>query len=224
MNLSQAQEFFPLCFWEQEVASLSIVYILINDAMPGYIKIGRTETSVTQRMGELDKTSIPLPFQCFYAARVGDYAKVERALHTAFGDSRVRASREFFRLDPYKAKVVLELLALEDMTPSDGVATDEEGREALQRASRLGSRFSFEKYLIPVGAVLHHSQDRSITCTVVDASTVNFFGETVSISRATGLANLQRGGSSTSFAGPNYWLYEDESLASIRGRLDEDWQ
>jgi len=202
---------------------MSIVYILINDAMPGYIKIGRTETSVIQRMGELDKTSVPLPFECFYAARVDDYAKVERALHTAFGDARVRASREFFRLDPYKAKVVLELIALEDMTPSDGVATDDEGREALRRASRQGSRFSFAKYLIPVDAVLRHSQDRNIICTVVDGTNVDFLGETVSISRATGLANLQRGGSSTSFAGPNYWLYEDESLASIRERLDEAW-
>ena len=74
--------------------------------MPGYIKIGRTETSVSQRMSELDKTSMPLPFQCYFAARVEDYARVEKTLHTAFGDQRVRQSREFFKMDPYKAKVV----------------------------------------------------------------------------------------------------------------------
>jgi hypothetical protein len=42
---------------------LSIVCTLTNESMPGYIKIGRTGTSVEQRMRELDKTSTPLPFQ-----------------------------------------------------------------------------------------------------------------------------------------------------------------
>jgi hypothetical protein len=202
---------------------MSIVYILTNESMPGYIKIGRTDTSVQQRMAELDKTSVPLPFQCFYAARVDDYAKVERTLHTAFGDARVRASREFFQLDPYRAKVVLELIAIEDVTPSDDTATDDEGREALERLARRGTRFNFLEYGIPVGSILQHAQDQSITCAVVDEQNVDFRGETVSISRAAGLANLERGGSSTSLAGTNYWLFHDETLASIRQRLNKDW-
>lgn len=202
---------------------MSIVYILTNESMPGYIKIGRTDTSVEQRMAELDRTSVPLPFQCFYAARVEDYGRVERTLHTAFGDARVRASREFFRLDPYKAKVVLELIALEDVTPRDDTATDEEGREALERAVRRGVRFNFFEYGIPEGSVLRHAQDQSITCIVVDPQNVEFRGEVVSISKAAGLANLERGGSSTSLTGPNYWLFEDETLSSIRTRLNGDW-
>jgi hypothetical protein len=44
-----------------------IVYVLTNEAM---VKIGRTTTSVEQRIKELDNTSLPLPFQCFYAAEV----------------------------------------------------------------------------------------------------------------------------------------------------------
>ena len=202
---------------------MSIVYILTNEAMPGYIKIGRTETSVEQRMAELDKTSVPLPFQCFYAAKVDDFARVERTLHTAFGDSRVRPSREFFQLDPYKAKVVLELIALEDVTPRDDSATDEEGREALQKASRRGFRFNFADYGIPIGSTLHHSQDKNITCQVVDATNVEFRGDVVSISRAAGLANIERGGSSSFLNGANYWLFEEETLSSIRERLNGDW-
>lgn len=30
------------------------IYILINEAMPGYTKVGKTTTSVEQRMRELD--------------------------------------------------------------------------------------------------------------------------------------------------------------------------
>lgn len=190
--------------------------------MPGYIKIGRTETSVAQRMAELDKTSVPLPFQCFYAARVGDFAKVERALHTAFGDARVRPSREFFKLDPYRAKVLLELIALEDVTPIDDESIDVEGQDALEKVIRKGSRFDFSEYGIPVGAVLRHAQSPEITCLVEDDQTVNYRGESMSLSRAAGQANLDRGGRSTSFAGPRFWVYEGETLSSRRERLEED--
>lgn len=203
---------------------MSIVYILTNEAMPGYIKIGRTETSVSQRMSELDKTSVPLPFQCFYAARVDDFAKVERALHTAFGDTRVRASREFFQLDPYKAKVVLELIAIEDVTPVDDPTADPEGHEALERIVRKGSRFDLTQYGVPIGAVLQHAQDPQITCVVEDNQTVNYRGQSMSLSRAAGQANLDRGGQSTSFAGPRFWVFEGETLSSRRARLEGDWE
>ena len=202
---------------------MSIVYILTNEAMPGYIKIGRTETSVSQRMSELDKTSMPLPFQCYFAARVEDYARVEKTLHTAFGDQRVRQSREFFKMDPYKAKVILELLVLEDVTPRDDASLDTEGKDALEKASRVGARYNMDKYGIPNGSVLQYTSDTNITCKVVDGKTVEFLGELVSISRAAVLANASRGGSATTLSGPLWWLFEGETLASLRGRLDDEW-
>jgi hypothetical protein len=65
---------------------MSFVYTLINEAMSGLIKIGRTTTSVKQRISELNAPAgIPLPFTCYYAARVEDCVKVERKLHEAFG-------------------------------------------------------------------------------------------------------------------------------------------
>ena len=42
-----------------------IVYVLTNEAMEGMVKIGRTTTSVEQRIRELDNTSMPLPFCVF---------------------------------------------------------------------------------------------------------------------------------------------------------------
>jgi hypothetical protein len=40
--------------------SEGIIYILINEGMPGYTKVGKTSTSVEQRMKELDTTGVPL--------------------------------------------------------------------------------------------------------------------------------------------------------------------
>lgn len=202
---------------------MSIVYILTNESMPGYIKIGRTETSVIQRMAELDKTSVPLPFQCYYAARVENFASVERTLHTAFGDFRVRPSREFFRMDPYKAKVILELLALEDLTPRDDQGIDAEGQEALEKAGRSRVRFNMSKYGIQPGTVLQYSSDPSITCQVFDDHQVDFRGQVVSLSRAAVLANEERGGTATALSGPIWWLHDGETLAAVRERLDDEW-
>lgn len=195
---------------------MSIVYILTNEAMPGYIKIGRTDTSVEQRMRELDKTSVPLPFQCYYAARVEDYVKLEKALHTAFGDHRVRSNREFFRLDPYRAKVVIELLAKEDVTPKEDFFDDPESAEALEKAVKSTGRYNFFKYGIPAGAVLEYSRDRSLTGVVIDEFTMEFQGQLVSPSRAAVLANRSLGGTATAMQGPSLWIYNDESLSAIR--------
>lgn len=195
---------------------MSIVYILTNEAMPGYIKIGRTSTSVEQRMKELDKTSTPLPFQCYYAARVEDDQKLERTLHSAFGDHRVRSSREFFRLDPYKARVVIELLALEDLTPKEDVFEDTESEAAVQKATRVSGRYNFTENGIPVGSIVEYASDRSSVATVNDDNNVMFLGQVMSPSKAAVLANAQRGGTATAISGPISWLYEGETLANIR--------
>ena len=91
-----------------------IVYILTNECMPGLIKIGRTTTSVEQRMRELYTTSVPYPFSCFFAVTVEKGEFVEKKLHFAFGDHRVPSNREFFRIDPNRVKVVLELVAIKE--------------------------------------------------------------------------------------------------------------
>ena len=87
-------------------------------------------------MSELDRTSVPLPFQCYYAARVPNNVLVEKTLHAAFADFRVWQSREFFRMDPYKAQVIIELVAIENVTPSEVEVSDDEGSETWTAAQK----------------------------------------------------------------------------------------
>jgi hypothetical protein len=94
-----------------------IIYILTNDAMPGFIKIGKTSVGIEQRIKDLDNTSTPLPFQCFYAAKVNKADFIERQIHYIFGEQRVRNNREFFQVDPNRVKAAIELVALEEITP-----------------------------------------------------------------------------------------------------------
>ena len=53
----------------------NIVYILINEFMPEMVKIGITDIQ-KERIKHLSRhTSVPLPFECFYAVKVEEDAK-----------------------------------------------------------------------------------------------------------------------------------------------------
>ena len=200
---------------------MSIVYILTNEAMPGLIKIGLTNSTVEQRMITLDNTSVPLPFECYYAARVSDSAKIERALHVGLGDHRVRNSREFFRIDPYRAKAILEVLAFEEVTPGASVFVESDDQEALARAVAARPNFRFSMVNISVGATLHFAKDESITATVVDDKKINFRGTETSLSRAALEIVHSLGYTWTQIAGPQWWLYDGMTLSELRNQAEQ---
>ena len=185
--------------------------------MDGYIKIGKTSGSspkdVQDRMKTLDSTGVPRGFTCEYAAVVKDYAEVERAFHTAFGDSRVRANREFFEgISPHRVRAVLRLLEIKDATPRttrEGASSEEppKGDTPPRRPN-----FRFSMVGIPEGASLQWTDDPSVECTVSENNRVLYEGQKYSLS---GLAQKLRGGNFP-LAGPMYWLYEEETLAERR--------
>ena len=201
---------------------MSYVYILINDAMPGLIKIGRTTTSVKQRISELNHPAgIPLPFTCYYAARVEDSVKVEKRLHEAFGDHRVREKREFFRLSPHRAQAALELAALEDVTPRDEIIDEfpEDAEKGLIRETNRRILPVFSQYEISLGSTLCLTKDPSITCIVDGERTVLFQGESMSLSAAALQGLRLLGYNWKSAHGAAYWEYEGETIWDRGERL-----
>lgn len=198
-----------------------IIYILQNAAMPGFVKIGKTSTSVEQRMKELDSSGVPLPFECFHASRVTNVNKVEKLLHDAFGDHRVRLRREFFKIDPERIRSALLLAELQEVTPKDDVIETQEDQEALDKERQLRGAFKFGMVKIYPGSVLTFSKDSDLTAVVLDDKMVNFEGEVLSLS-ASALKIIQRMGYTwKQIAGPSYWEYEGETLSSRRLRLEE---
>src|SRR3989344_2063284 len=168
-----------------------IVYVLINEAMPGYVKIGKTTTTIEQRILELSRSpAVPMPFECYYAARVSDVSRVEEAFHDAFGDHRINPKREFFNISPERVVAVLKLLAIEDVTPLRNVGIEtREDAVAIERAKKKNSAFNFKMGEIPSGAELKFIRDESIICTVApDQKHVIFRGEEMSPSEAAGKA------------------------------------
>ena len=128
--------------------------------MPGIIKIGFTENSVEQRMRELDKTPTPIPFECYYAKRIDKAEFVEKKMHEAFDEFRIRDNREFFRMSPEQAKAALDIAEGEDVTPREDVVETTSDKTALDK-ERNRNRFNFAQIGIEVGEELEFKKDIS---------------------------------------------------------------
>lgn len=167
---------------------VGVVYLLVNEAMPGLVKIGKTtQCGPTVRMDQLYTTGVPVPFECALAVRVDDPAVVERALHTAFGPSRINPRREFFKIMPEQAVAILKLLGKEDVTPSvnaENASISLEERQSSNELRKRRPRLNFAEMGIPAGAVMH-CVSKDATVVVLDDRNVSLDGETMSITRAT---------------------------------------
>lgn len=190
--------------------------------MPGYTKVGKTSTSVEQRMKELDTTGVPLPFECYFAGRVTDMNAAEKHLQNAFDDRRVRQRREFFQVDPERVRSALMLADPEDVTPREDVVEDADDQAALNRARTIRGAFNFNMVDIPPGTELAFTKDHLITCVVVDHKKVEFEGETTSLTAAALTVVNRMGYSWAKIAGPQYWEYEGETLTERRNRMETE--
>lgn len=197
--------------------SAGIVYILTNAAMPTYIKIGMTQQDdVAVRVKALDNTSLPLPFECYYSARVPDCRRLERTLHFVFGEKRSRGNREFFTVDPNLVKAIIDLVATEEITPSDAEqAITPAQRDAIRETKERAERRTFERLGLPPGTVLRFSKDEDITCTVTSARKVDFEGQEMTLSAAAMIVVRRMGYQWPTVNGFEYWCYEGERLCDM---------
>lgn len=198
-----------------------IVYVLTNEAMPGYVKIGKTNTHLEQRIRELSSsTSVPLPFTPYYACTVANATFVERQLHDAFGDNRVNPRREFFMIDPERVVAALKLAQIEDVTPQHDIVDSQEDQRALDEARQKRSRFNFDMVDIPLGATLYFSRDDTITAKVIGragSESIEFDGKTMSLSAAA----QEVLGYHNAVSGTAYWSYDGETLDERRQRMED---
>jgi hypothetical protein len=203
---------------------VDVVYVLTNEAMPGLVKIGITNGDVATRLKQLDTTGTPLPFECFYAAEVKDAIVVERAIHRAFGDHRVRQNREFFKISPDKPKAIIELLCIKNVTPGVELFTEPDDKEALAEAKKRRAVFKFSSVGIKPGTILQSVFDETITCVVKGDRWVEFRGKEDSLSSSALQIAHEKGLGWSAVAGPDYWKYEGKTLSEWREEKagDED--
>lgn len=202
-----------------ERATPGIVYVLVNEAMPGIVKIGMTASDLVTRVKQLDTVGVPLPFECVLAVQVEDVHFVERRLHQVFADRRVRASREFFRLSPEPVKAALELVAGLNVTPKQDIVESEADQAALDAAKKRRSNFRFSMVGIPPGTILTSTFDESVTCAVHDDRWVMFRDEVTSLSDAALRVAHENGFLWKAVQGPRAWKHQDMLLDDLRNEV-----
>lgn len=193
-----------------------IVYILTNEAMPEYIKIGFTHGDVTERLKQLDRTGTPLPFEVYYAAIVENAEKEEKWLHSIFADRRARDSREFFKMNPEYATLALKRVEIKEEKIDSGLTKEQE--KEVDEVKERRSRFHFAHYGIPVGSKLTFTRDSNIVAEVVENDKIKIGDKVSSLSNfAMELLGYQR-----KPQGTLYFEYEDEILDDRRRRMDDE--
>ena len=193
-----------------------IVYILKNESMPEYIKIGFTHGDVQERIKQLDRTGTPLPFEVYYAATVADAEKEEKWLHSIFADRRARDTREFFKMNPEYATLALKRVEIKEEKIDSGLTKEQE--KEVDEVKERRSRFHFAQYGIPVGSKLTFTRDANIVAEVVENDKIKIGDRVNSLSTfAMELLGYQRRPQGTL-----YFEFEDEILDDRRRRLDDE--
>lgn len=193
------------------------VYILKNEAMPGYVKIGFTQQDdVQSRLKQLYTTGVPLPFECVYSARVPDCRKLERTLHFVFDDQRPRANREFFQTNPDLARAIIDLVAIEttSFTDEEQQITPEE-RGAIEAVKTRAEALTFARLGLKPGDVLTFTKDAGITCRVADTRKVEFKGQIMSLSAAAKSALEDLDYQWAAVRGAEYWSFNGVKLSAM---------
>lgn len=202
-----------------KTTNYGIVYVLTNPAMPGLVKIGMTnKESVDARLKELFNTSVPVPFECEYACKVTETAKVEKALHIAFHPYRIHTQREFFEINPEQAIAILQLLdKSKDITNeiveeinNDLTEVDKAAGKKMKIARR--PPLNYIEMGIPLGAKLEFSRDgETYVVEVSDARKVSYCGVEKSLTAITKeLLGIEHALQPTS-----YWTYNGKNLMDI---------
>ena len=202
-----------------------IIYVLTNPAMPGLVKIGKTtQLEVDGRMRQLYSTGVPVPFDCAFACQVKDATEVEKALHYAFGNTRINPNREFFKIEADRVISVLKLLKVDDITAqfehqleADIEEVDKQSSQQLKDTKR--SRMDFYELEIPYGSILI-SKDGAMQVKVVEAKKVDLNGEVCSLTEATRkLLNLVEG---YPIQPSSYWTFNGKTVKEIYEEFHSD--
>jgi hypothetical protein len=84
----------------------SWVYVIVNEAAPGLLKVGFTDRTPAQRALELGATGLPMPYAVAYQLEVEDGRMVEKAAHVSL--AKFHVGKEWFRCSIETAKAALD--------------------------------------------------------------------------------------------------------------------
>ena len=214
-----------------------VIYILTNPSFPDYVKIGYADDMKT-RLKQLNRSECtPFAFRV-YATYEVDTRLTDMKLHSIIdklnpnlraidnvdGKKRIR---EFYAMTAEDAYSLFEAMAeihgtmdkLKLAKPTKKEVNEEKiANEVKEESIERRTPFSFYACEIKAGEIIKYKNDPSIICTVVGDRTINYNGETTSVSA---LAQKLLGFNHP-VQGTLHFTYNREILADLRARLETE--
>ena len=128
----------------------------------------------------------------------------------------------FFEIDAARVAAALRLVALEDVTPKVDVTETEDDKRALDSARNTRGMFNMEMVGIQPGSTLTFSKGDKLTCNVLDKHEIEFEGQRMSLTKAALIIIKKLGYQWDHIAGPQYWMYEGETLYQRKKRMESE--
>lgn len=92
---------------------MGFVYLAVNDALPGLVKIGKSDDNIQTQIEDLSQGfCTSTPFKCAFQYETNNHVRIERDLHNLFDYCRLCRNgnlREFFMVD-WRAVVIVILI------------------------------------------------------------------------------------------------------------------
>lgn len=185
-----------------------IVFILTNDAMPGFTRMDYTKNDdLAQEIRKINNSDIPLPFKLYFAAQVNDCELVDRNIHYIFSNFCETRDSHFFRANPDQLRAALELSATARVELSDEeVGISPELRMHMDQIKASYDALRLGAFSAPPGTVLFFAKDTNITCTALGDGMVEFKGDKLTPGEATLRAIREIGFDWEEVSAADYWL------------------
>jgi len=206
----------------QEVKQEGVVLLLINEAMPGFVRIEFAyDNELPGKIAKLNRTPLPLPYSVYLAARVPDCGRLQRTLQLLFAESCATSRDGFLKINADLVRAVVELAAssLIEFSDEEQGISDEERAESDNARSFRQAQDPIMKRATP-DEVLFFKMDKKITCVATGSGELIYEGETLSPTEASLKALQALGFDWNEIYEPAYWLQNLQPAKTDRDGVD----
>lgn len=184
------------------------VFVLTNDAMPGFVRLDHTtKNDLAARIERINRGELPVPFRLHYAAVVADCELVDRNIRFMFAEYCEKPGSKFFKINPDILHAAIELAAREVIELSDkeqGISPAERAKMDQIRAYHDAVRF--EALNAEAGTVLRFSKNEALTCKAMGNGMVEIDGNPATPAEASAMAMQASGFDWPDVAATDYWV------------------
>lgn len=190
------------------------VFVLTNDAMPGFVRFDyTTRDDLAAKIERINRAELPVPFRLNFAAVVPDCALVNRNIRFLFAEYCEEPGSNFFKMgpDPFRAAIELAATAIVELSDEEqGIAPRE--RAKMDQIKAYHDAVWFEALNAEAGTTLRFSKNEALKCTAIGNGMVEFDGSVATPAEASVRAMQASGFDWRDVSATEFWVPEPDGF------------